>query len=132
MAKPTINKRIASLKVYWSYLIEQRIAIYDPTKKIKIKRISRLEDTPRWLNDMEQVKLLNLIRREENEWKRKRNMAMVRLMLQAGLRISEVVNLEIGVTIHAHQLKNENKMNSCSYKRNTSKIFGALKKKHTK
>ncbi|MCQ6306393.1 tyrosine-type recombinase/integrase [Bacillus cereus] len=44
---------------------------------------------------MEQVKLLNLIRREENEWKRKRNMAMVRLMLQAGLRISEVVNLEI-------------------------------------
>ncbi|EJQ59711.1 phage integrase N-terminal SAM-like domain-containing protein [Bacillus mycoides] len=95
VAKPTINKRIASLKVYWSYLIEQRIAIYDPTKKIKIKRISRLEDTPRWLNDMEQVKLLNLIRREENEWKRKRNMAMVRLMLQAGLRISEVVNLEI-------------------------------------
>ncbi len=95
MAKPTINKRIASLKVYWSYLIEQRIVIYDPTKKIKIKRISRLEDTPRWLNDMEQVKLLNLIRREENEWKRKRNMAMVRLMLQAGLRISEVVNLEI-------------------------------------
>ncbi|MED1024396.1 hypothetical protein P4T66_29655, partial [Bacillus mycoides] len=33
---------------------------------------------------------------------------------------------------HAHQLKNENKMNSRSYKRNTSKIFGALKKKHTK
>ncbi|PFK16375.1 tyrosine-type recombinase/integrase [Bacillus cereus] len=95
VAKSTINKRIASLKVYWSYLIKQRIAIYDPTKKIKIKRISRLEDTPRWLNDMEQVKLLNLIRREENEWKRKRNMAMVRLMLQAGLRISEVVNLEI-------------------------------------
>ncbi|MGG0446815.1 tyrosine-type recombinase/integrase [Bacillus mycoides] len=95
VAKPTINKRIASLKVYWSYLIEQKIAIYDPTKKIKIKRISRLEDTPRWLNEIEHAKLLNLIRREENEWKRKRNMAMVRLMLQAGLRIGEVANLDL-------------------------------------
>jgi integrase/recombinase XerC len=95
VAKATINKRIASLKVYWSYLLEMKIAVHDPTKKVKMKRVSRLEDTPSWLTEVEQTKLLNIIRREENEWKKKRNMAMVRLMMQAGLRIGEVANLEL-------------------------------------
>ncbi len=38
----------------------------------------------------------------------------------------------LGVTIHAYQLKKENKMNFRSYERKKLKIFCVLKNEHTK
>ncbi|MDA8352801.1 MAG: tyrosine-type recombinase/integrase [Firmicutes bacterium] len=94
LAPSTINKRIAAIKTYWSFLTEAGHSTLNPTDLVRIRRASSLWQTPRWLTRPQQARFLHLVRKETNPWKRTRNLAMVQLMLQAGLRISEVVDLD--------------------------------------
>lgn len=91
----TINKRISSLKVYWSFLIDAGLAPVDITKKVKTKRSSQVNEAPRWLERKEVAKILHAVESVKNEWKRKRDKAMIMFMLRAGLRISEVKDLDL-------------------------------------
>lgn len=95
LAPATINKRVAAIKVYWSYVVQAGYSILNPAIKVKRKRISPLAQAPRWLSRLEQDKFLHQIHKEKNAWKKTRNLAIVQIMLQAGLRISEVVSLDI-------------------------------------
>lgn len=92
----TVNKKIASLKTYWSFLIETERTNVDPTRKVKMKTLQTSTMAPKWLSRREAQRLLHAIENnEKNEWKRTRNIAITQVMLQAGLRISEVVNLNL-------------------------------------
>jgi len=91
----TVNKRLSSLKVYWSFLIDTGHVAVDITKKVKIQRISSLHKAPRWLERHEVAQILHAVDNEKNEWKRTRDRAIILYMLKAGLRISEVINLDI-------------------------------------
>lgn len=97
--KPTtVNKKIASLKTYWKFLLETEKVETNPTRKLKMKNLSSLQDEPRSLGRWERKYFLDLLDSDiidKNEWKRKRNRAMARLMLQAGLRVSEVASLDL-------------------------------------
>lgn len=95
LAPATINKRIAAIKVYWSFLTTYGFSMLNPAAKVKMKRISVLDLSPKWLTRNQQDKLLHQIEKEKGEWKRVRNLAIVQCMLQAGLRISEVASLDI-------------------------------------
>lgn len=95
LAPSTINKRIAAIKTYWNFLIQTGRVQLNPTQPVKVKRISSLWQTPRWLSRKEQARFLNQVRKEKNPWKRARNLAMMQTMLQAGLRISEVSALDL-------------------------------------
>ncbi|QGG46323.1 tyrosine-type recombinase/integrase [Heliorestis convoluta] len=95
LAPATIKKRIAAVKVYWSYLIDTKQTTYDPTRKVKAKRVRESEVAPRWLTRHEQAKLLMTIEKEKRAFNRIRNLAIVQCMLQAGLRIFEVVALDV-------------------------------------
>ncbi|WP_124728132.1 tyrosine-type recombinase/integrase [Staphylospora marina] len=91
----TINKRISALKVYWSFLVDQELVKVDVARKVKVKRVSKLTEAPRWLDRKEVAKVQHAIESEENPWKRARNLAMFMFMLKAGLRISEVRDLDV-------------------------------------
>src|SRR5690606_1939647 len=67
----------------------------NPTQPIRVKRVSALWQTPRWLSRKEQAMFLHQVRKEKNPWKRARDLAMMQMMLQAGLRISEVAALDV-------------------------------------
>jgi integrase/recombinase XerD len=54
-----------------------------------------MERTPRWLTRREQAKLLHTIMKQSNQQKSLRDYAIAQLMLQAGLRIDDVVNQEV-------------------------------------
>jgi integrase/recombinase XerD len=95
LAPSTINKRIAAIKTYWNYLVQAKKSKLDPTQPIRVKRISSLWQPPRWLTRNQQAKLLHQVRKEKNPWKRARNLAMVQMMLQSGLRVSEVAALDV-------------------------------------
>lgn len=95
LAPATVNQRVAALKTYWSFLVEAGHSTLDPTKPIRMKRISALEQAPRWLTRKQQADLIHQVRKEKNPWKRARNLAICQLMLQAGLRISEVAALDV-------------------------------------
>jgi integrase/recombinase XerD len=94
----TINKKIASLKTYWKFLLETERVHTDPSRKLKMKSLSSSQLAPKWLTPRERSKFLDYLESptiEKNDWKRLRNIAMGQLMLQAGLRVSEVSNLDL-------------------------------------
>jgi integrase/recombinase XerD len=95
LAPSTINKRIAAIKTYWNFLVQTERVKLNPTQPIRVKRVSALWQTPRWLSRKEQAMFLHQVRKEKNPWKRARDLAMMQMMLQAGLRISEVSALDL-------------------------------------
>lgn len=94
-AARTINKKLGGLKNYFSYLIEEGTLKVNPTVKIKSKKISSLQQSPRWLTRHEQARLLHCIAKVKNSKKMARDYCMAQLMLQAGLRVFEVAALDI-------------------------------------
>jgi integrase/recombinase XerD len=96
--QPTINKKIASLKTYWKFLVETERVQTDPSRKLRMKSLASSQLAPKWLTPRERSKFLDYLESptiEKNKWKRRRNIAMAQLMLQAGLRVSEVSNLDL-------------------------------------
>lgn len=106
-APTTVNKKIATLKTYWHFLVDTQRTKNDPSRKVKMKTISRLHLAPRWLTRTEQRKFLEMIQTEKNDWKRVRNFAIAQIMLQAGLRISEVTNLNLDDFKNLNQRRQE-------------------------
>lgn len=98
LAISTINNTLESLKTYFRYLQETNQRIDNPLDHIKIQKVQG-NVQPKWLTRNEKNTLLRYIESEEmkakNPWKFYRNMAIVHIMLQAGLRVSEVVNLKL-------------------------------------
>jgi len=91
----TANKKLGGLKSYFNYLIEEEIITVNPTVKVKSKKISSLQQSPRWLTRHEQARLLHCIEKTKNIKKKARDYAMAQSMLQAGLRVFEVAALDI-------------------------------------
>lgn len=94
-APSTVNKHVAAIKRFWTFLIEEEIVSVDPTRKIKTKRSSVLSLAPRWLTRKEQAKLFHRIEKEKRDWKRTRDLAIAHCMINGGLRISETVALDL-------------------------------------
>lgn len=94
----TVANSLESLKTYFRFLEDTGQIKSNPAINIKPPKIQGKKQ-PKWLKRNQENALLRFIESEEskqkNKWKYTRNLAIVHLMLQAGLRISEVVNLEI-------------------------------------
>ncbi|MEM6338299.1 MAG: tyrosine-type recombinase/integrase [Pseudomonadota bacterium] len=92
--KPTtINRRIQSLKRFYSWLLRIKQRSDDPTLNIRfIKRSPNKK--PESLTKAEVHALLTMAGRS-NYGLDKRNYALVQLLLQSGLRVSEVASLQI-------------------------------------
>lgn len=96
----TINKSIAALKTFFTYLVDQGVVTDNPMTRIKIQKVEATEtvgekDVVKWLTKEEQEKLLSYVDLEKNEFQRLRNLAMIDCMLYAGLRVAEVEALKI-------------------------------------
>lgn len=96
----TINKSIASLKTFFSYLAEQEHIKDNPMTRIKIQKVQATDkvgqkDTMKWLTREEQERFISYVELERNEFKRLRNLAIIDVMLYAGLRVAEVEELKL-------------------------------------
>src|SRR5690606_33205034 len=92
----TINKYIAALKVFFSYLTEIGLIKDNPMNRIKMEKIEYAQSSSqtKWLTKEEQERFISYVELEKNEFKRLRNLAIIDLMLYAGLRVNEVASLE--------------------------------------
>ncbi|WP_200966952.1 tyrosine-type recombinase/integrase [Insulibacter thermoxylanivorax] len=94
----TVNNAIKSIKVFFDYLQEQGVIPSNPAVKLRPQRVQEF-DQPRWLDRAERSRLLfyidNAELRKKNAWRFTRNRAICFVMLHAGLRVSEVANLEL-------------------------------------
>lgn len=91
----TINKALATLKTFFSWAVDTGHIDSNPALKVKMKRVQQTH-APKWLNDGEVNRLLYAVESQKNEFKRSRDMAIIRMMLDAGLRVEEVTELKLG------------------------------------
>ncbi len=84
----TVSRKLNSVKSFFRFLVEENIVNRDVSRQVKHPKIEN--DLPRVLEPMEYRALRDICRHD------KRTLAIVELMLQAGLRISEVANLRMG------------------------------------
>ncbi|MBC9786234.1 tyrosine-type recombinase/integrase [Heliobacterium chlorum] len=94
-SQATISKATAGLKTFYKYLADQGITSDNPTTRVKIQKVNPAQSTrgeSKWLTKEEQAKYIAYVELEKNEFKRLRNLAVIDMMLFAGLRVSEVVD----------------------------------------
>jgi len=89
----TTNKALVVLKGFFDWAVEQELVSVNPAKRIKLVEKQKL--APKWLERKEQNALLRAVEQEKNPFKQARDRAIVQIMMQAGLRVEEVVNLEV-------------------------------------
>lgn len=89
-AAATINRRIQSLRRFFSWALKEELIETDPSTKVKLKNQPRILK-PKSLTKSELHKVLTFAGKGSQGV---RNYALVQLMLQAGLRIGEVETLQ--------------------------------------
>jgi len=87
-APATINRALVSLKLFFGWLVNQKIICDNPVDGIK-PIVNATPRTPKWLNRNQQAALMRAVR----EGGSLRDEALIGIMLHAGLRIGEVCNL---------------------------------------
>lgn len=83
----TVSRKLNSVKSFFRFLVEEGVVDRDVSRPVKHPKIEN--DLPRVLKPMEYRALRDVCRHD------KRTLAIVELMLQGGLRISEVANLHM-------------------------------------
>ncbi|BFH18313.1 recombinase XerC [Paenibacillus dendritiformis] len=96
----SVNNSIVAIKSFFGSLYKMGMVENDPSSKLKKQKVNAdFESEPRWLERHERNKLIRAIEDEKSEsknrWKFTRNRAIVYVQLLAGLRVSEVTDLEM-------------------------------------
>ena len=86
----TIARKIVSIKTFFDYLMKIGKLSTNPSEKIESPKVKKT--LPKVLNKKEVLMLLNIKPDSAKKW---RDKAMIELMYAAGLRVSELVNLEV-------------------------------------
>ncbi len=89
-ADKTIARKIVSIRTFFDFLMKEKRINVNPCEKIESPKLRK--SLPKTLNFEEINKLLDLNPKTALEY---RNRAMIELMYATGLRVSELVNLEL-------------------------------------
>jgi site-specific recombinase XerD len=88
----TVNRRLVSLRRYFLWAKKQGMLNDTPFEMLERVRVKEQKDiAPRWLSRKEQLALLRAVRQGENQ----RDLAIIQMLLGAGLRISETAALKV-------------------------------------
>ncbi len=84
----TVNKHLTAIKALCKWAVAQGHLEHNPAAETKALNLQR--QAPKWLNRKEQHRLIRLAEKDGP-----RNLAIVMLMMKAGLRVDEVCNLRL-------------------------------------
>lgn len=88
----TVNRRLVSLRRHFVWAKKQGMLNESPFEMLERVRVKEQKNVaPRWLIRSEQLALLRAVRQGENS----RDLAIIQMMLGAGLRISEAAALKV-------------------------------------
>lgn len=83
----TVNTALASIEAFCNWMVSE--GRMDTNPAVKVRRVSQVQEPPKWLSRSERSRLLRAVEKQENL----RNIAVVHVLLQAGLRASELCAL---------------------------------------
>lgn len=100
----SINRILSSLNDYYSYLEKNKIIKYNYFKDINRPR--KEKRLPNFINYTEYMNLINTVQKENNEYLKIRNLLLLEILFDTGLRVSEAVNIKISdIDLKNHSLK---------------------------
>jgi integrase/recombinase XerC len=89
----SVNRKIASLRTFFKYLLRQKIIERDPMTKVKILKTSK--KLPSFIKETEIDKLFDQpVEPFENNFVGRRNQLILELLYATGIRLSELINLK--------------------------------------
>ncbi len=91
LSTATVSRNVASMKAFFHYVIEKHEISDDPTESIKAPHIEKKE--PGVLNPEESARLLE--QPSGDSPKALRDRAMLRLMYETGMRVTELISIRI-------------------------------------
>ena len=86
----TISRKIVSIRTFFDYLMRDNVINVNPCEKIESPKVKKT--LPKTLSEEDIDKLLSIKPKTALEY---RNKAMIELMYASGLRVSELVNLDV-------------------------------------
>lgn len=86
----TVNRKVASLRAFYNYLTAQKLISVNPTANIKSPKIERKSIEYLTIEEIE-----NLLCRPDQSMKGKRDRAILELLYATGIRVSEVVEMNL-------------------------------------
>ena len=89
----SINRILSSLNDYYNYLTKCKVTKYNYFEDINRPR--KEKRLPNFINYSEYMSLLVTVQKEENEFLKARNLLLLEILFDTGLRVSEAVNIEI-------------------------------------
>ena len=88
----TRSRKVSSLRIFFNYLTRQNIIEINPTQNLETPKLGRR--LPKYLTLEDSKKLLNAASNEDNRHP-ERNYAIITLFLNCGMRLSELVGINI-------------------------------------
>lgn len=92
-AESTQSRKLQVVKYFFEYLIEIKYITENPSITLKLPKIPKRE--PVFLELKEAQKLIKIINKEKNKYLRIRDRAMFLILINNGLRVSELANIKI-------------------------------------
>lgn len=89
----SINRILSSLNDYYNYLTKCKVTKYNYFEDINRPR--KEKKLPNFINYSEYMSLLATVEKEENEFLKARNLLLLEILFDTGLRVSEAVNIKI-------------------------------------
>jgi integrase/recombinase XerD len=121
----TRARKLAAIKSFFNYLVENEELGANPASSIKSPKIPERE--PIYLSENECLRLLESIVRRASPKVRNRDMAIIILSLHVGLRVSELTNLKlVDVDLERAQIKITRKGNKEQYLHLNSETVNAM------
>lgn len=92
----SVNRALNTVRSYYEWLISEGKATMNPARKVKQSRVDHVNQMDvKWLSTVEVERLFLAVSGEKDQRKRIRDETIISLMLYAGLRVSEVTDLEV-------------------------------------
>ena len=93
--KASRARKLSALKSFFRYIssLDSRYADFDPAKNIKTP--CKDQHLPKYLTEAESIALLRAVLEDENSRTRSRDFAMITLFLNCGMRLSELVGINL-------------------------------------
>lgn len=89
-SKATVNRKLASIRAFYRYLLKEGEIKENPTEGIKSPKISRKE-----ISFLSIAEVERLLETPDDSIKGKRDRAMLELLYATGIRVSEIIELTV-------------------------------------